>query len=451
MNTHAPQQFDPAIRGNLSGGKYTPCALTPLQERLWTETKARVIHEAPAFAHVLFSMMNPDGRKLTAFFTRDVPIAATDGVTLFINPDRFFGPEFTIANRCFAVVHEILHNIFNHCDLIKALKTRNKVVFSDGTSLPYDHNTMNKAMDYVINALISDCGIGAFPACSLLDRSIATGHDSVLDTYRKVYDMDQDGGGRGKGPGGDGTSGGKNPAPGEPGGGFDEHLEPGADQPQRNEHEWRAAVAAGVATAKAQGKLPDALERALGEILEPQVDWREHIATLIARRVGTGSANWRKPDRRLMERGLYGPSKSGHGCGTVVVACDTSGSVSDKEVAMFYAELSGIVEDLQPERVVVMWCDARVHRIDEVEDAMDLSLMRKKPVGGGGGTSFVPVFDEVRKMGLSPDALVYLTDGLGGFPSVVPSYPVIWGSIYSKPDHYPFGDVVMVPKVGASQ
>ena len=448
MNIQA-QQFDPAIAGNLSGGSYTPCALTPLQERLWTETKARVIHEAPAFAHVLFSMMNPDGRKLTAFFTRDVPIAATDGVTLYLNPDTFFGPEFTTANRCFIIVHEILHNIFNHCGLVKALRLRGKVGFSDGTSLPYDHDTMNKAMDYVINALISDCHIGAFPDCGLLDRAIATGQDSVLDAYRKVYDQ-QGGKSKGQSGSGQGTPG-SNPAPGQPGGGFDQHLEPGAGQPQRNEHEWRTAVAAGIATAKAQGKLPGALERALGDVLSPQVDWREHIATLIARRVGSGGVNWRRPERRLMDRGLYGPSKSGYGCGTIVVACDTSGSVSDKEVAMFYAELSGIVEDLQPERVVVMWCDAKVHRVDEVEDAMDLSLMRKKPVGGGGGTKFWPVFDEVRSMGLAPDALVYLTDGLGDFPRTAPGYPVIWGSIYAEPSHYPFGDVVMIPKVGASQ
>lgn len=47
-------------------------------------------------------------------------------------------------------------------------------------------------------------------------------------------------------------------------------------------------------------------------------------------------------------------------------------------------------------------------------------------------------------MGLEPDALVYLTDGHGTFPTQAPSYPVLWGNI--TPNYkYPFGDVVDIP------
>jgi predicted metal-dependent peptidase len=88
-----------------------------------------------------------------------------------------------------------------------------------------------------------------------------------------------------------------------------------------------------------------------------------------------------------------------------------------------------------------MWCDAKVHRTDELEEAGDLAALRSKKVPGGGGTSFIPVFDEIDKTGIEPDALVYLTDGMGCFPRQAPRYTVIWGSIYA-PSKYPFGDVV---------
>jgi len=94
-----------------------------------------------------------------------------------------------------------------------------------------------------------------------------------------------------------------------------------------------------------------------------------------------------------------------------------------------------------------MWCDADIHRVDELEDASDLNTIRCKGAPGGGGTSFIPVFDKINELGLQPEALVYLTDGMGSFPDKAPSYPVIWGSIH-KASKYPFGDVVDVPVQG---
>jgi predicted metal-dependent peptidase len=113
---------------------------------------------------------------------------------------------------------------------------------------------------------------------------------------------------------------------------------------------------------------------------------------------------------------------------------------------MFFAEMAGILEDVKPKRMVVMWCDASVQRVDEVEEAADLNSLRKKGAPGGGGTLFTPVFDEIKKMGLdNVDALVYLTDGYGSFPKAAPEYAVIWGNISGDSVKYPFGDVVDIP------
>jgi predicted metal-dependent peptidase len=314
------------------------------------------------------------------------------------------------------------------------MRRNNKVKFTDGTDLPYDQELMNVAMDLVINDTLIHDKIGKFPACGLHDPNTATRADSFLDAYRKVWKKDQqNGGGQG------GAS--------QRGKGFDQIMDPGTGQgkdPQqatqdRSQTSWDTAVAAALASAKAQGKLPAGLERLLTEIIEPQVAWQDHIRAFFARKVGGGGYNWRKPDRRLIQRDIYAPERAGNGCGMVVVAVDTSGSINQKILDVFFGEMRGIIDDVRPQLIHVVWCDAKVHKVDTVESAMDIDGL--KPAGGG-GTAFEPVFDWIAEQSLAPDALVYLTDGLGSFPKAAPAYPMIGGAIKGYNVKYPFGEVV---------
>jgi len=238
--------------------------------------------------------------------------------------------------------------------------------------------------------------------------------------------------------------------------GFDIVLNPGKAEGkspevakgQRSEQEWKVAVAAAMESARVQGKLSASMKDVFGEVLEPRVSWQDYITGFFKRRLGGGSYNFRRADRRLITRDpfIYAPARSGFGAENVVVAVDTSGSIGRDELTMFFGEMQGVLDDVNPENLYVMWCDAQVHRVDEVEDTGDLIDMWHAGAPGRGGTSFVPVFEKVRDMGLKPDALIYLTDGHGTFPSE-PGYPVLWGSIDLKPESYPWGEVVMIPKV----
>lgn len=412
------------------------CALTAAQEKAWSDTRVALLWHCPAFSHILYTMMDNADSKHVAMFTKDVPIAATDGSNLMLNPDTFF--KYNLNERIFICAHEIMHCIWNHCGLMHGFLRRGKISFPDGTELPYYQETMNIATDLIINDALIEGKVGTYNKDWLHDKNYGVSTDSAIDAYRKVFKQ----------------SNGKDKGQGPAGVGFDQHLPPGTSQgkdPQqaansRNEVEWQTQIAAAAAAARAQGKMPAGLDRLFGEILNPVVDWKDKIAALFARKVGSGSYNWKRPDRRLIVRDIYAPGRSGFGAGTVVVGVDTSGSIGPKELDMFFAEMAGILEDVRPQRLVIMWCDAQVHRVDEVEEAQDLNHVRAKGAPGGGGTSFVPVFDEIEKMGLTPDALVYLTDGYGIFPKPAP-YTVIWGNI-SLPGSvkYPFGDVVDVPK-----
>jgi predicted metal-dependent peptidase len=418
------------------------------QEKLWSDTRAALIWHCPAFSHIFYTMLQNAGKGRDAIFTDSaaIPIAATDGSNLIFNvgPEGFF--RFNLNQRLFIVAHEILHCILNHCGISANLKTRGKVMFSDGQELPYDGGQMNEAEDYVINAILTESKVGQFPTdkdgkqLGLYDANIATSASNSLDTYRKIFKKAPQGGGKGKGDG-----------KGKPG--FDEHLAPGTSTGQdtqtatnsRNKAQWDTELQAGLSAARAMGKLPAELDRALSAILEAQVDWREKIQALFARKVGSGSYNWSRPDRALITRNIYAPGRSGFGAGTVVVGIDTSGSIGGGELDMFMAEMAGILEDVRPKELVLMWCDAKVHRVDYAEEASDLNTIRAKGAPGGGGTSFGPVFDEIARLGLEPEALVYLTDGMGSFPRHEPKYHVIWGNIY-KGSKYPWGDVVDIPK-----
>lgn len=429
--------------------------ITPAMRQKWIETRSALLWTAPAFTHLLFSMLNPTKGELAATFTTDVPVAATDGTNLILNPETFF--KRPLAQRVFITAHEIVHCMWNHCALSYQFRQSGKVKYADGTELPYDAMLMNKAMDLVINDMLIECKIGEFPPDGMHDPKLVTHKDSFLDAYRKVYKQKPGGGGKGNKPGNQpgkqpGGSGGSGTSPGNQpgdGGGFDVLLDPGTVQgknadtavQERNDTAWKTAVASALAAAKAQGKLPATLERMFREIIEPEVQWQDLIRAFFARKVGAGSYDWRKPDRRLIQRDIYAPQRSGSGCGDVVVAVDTSGSIAQRELDVFFAEMRGILEDVRPNRVHLVWCDAKVHHVDEVDQASDLKGL--KPYGGG-GTDFRPVFTWVEDNNIRPDALVYLTDGLGYFPDQAPSYPLIWGSIYEQAT-YPFGEVVEIP------
>jgi predicted metal-dependent peptidase len=468
---HALKELHEAFDNAPRKAQITRIPLDPRHERAWTETRAAFLWSCPAFSHIFYTLM-AEGDDL-AYFTTDVPIAATDGTRLLLNPETFF--KYTLNERVFAIAHEVTHCIFAHNNLMWSFHQRGKVTYSDGAELPYIHPLMNVAMDLVINDLLIQDKVGVFSKNWLHDTSIANCHDSVIDAYRKVFQKvkqaaEQKGkgnpdkpcnGGQGPGqPGDDEGDGEGNPGgygvPGFEGQSFDEHLAPGSAKGKdaneaaqgRNEVEWKTQIAAAAAAAKARGKLPGNLARLFNEILDPGIDWRDKIETFFARKLGSGGYDWRRCDRRSVARPrdpYFSPARSGHGCGTIVWGIDTSGSIGQAELDMFFGCMSSLLEEMRPKRMVLIWCDAAVRRVDEVEEAGDLADVRRKGVPGGGGTRFEPVFDEIEKLGLEPDCLIYLTDGLGSF-GAPPSYPVLWASIYSKEDYYPWGDVVMVPR-----
>ena len=411
-----------------------PTGLTPAQEAKWGDTMSLMAWKCPGFRHLFYKLLTNNKGKYGAVMSASVPVAATDARNIIINPDRFFN-DFSLAERVFVMGHEIVHNVYGDVDFLHRCVASGAVPMDDGTTLPFRNETMQKAMDFRINALLRDSKIGSPPKDCLLDDTIATANEGVCDVYRKVYEDEENGGGKtGKLQG------------------FDMLLKPGTsngtpNQP-RNPQQWAVEVAAAqtLEAMKHQGNIPGALKRMFAAVLEPVVPWTDHIRGIFNRKVGSGSYNWRRPDRRFIVQDLYMPSRSGNGAGWVVVWGDTSGSIGDVELQKYMAELSAIVDDCQPQRLTILWCDAKIHRVDEIAEPSDMAQLRydaeKDGVGGGGGTSVHPVMDWIADHTEKPEVFVGFTDGYVTFPDQEPDYLCIWAATTDQP--FPWGDVVRI-------
>ena len=405
----------------------TAVTLDNKQKNAWDMTRSALLWNCPAFTHILYTMMSQKDGSL-AIFTKDIPTAGTDGASMIINPDWFF--KLPLPQRVFVAAHEILHAILDHCGQAYVMKQRGYVLTKKGKKLTYDHRQMNVAQDLVINDILIESKIGDFVKEGCHDKTMGVFTDSAIDVYEKLEQEKKKGGGKDRNQ-------------------FDTHMEPGTSKGKspteaiqgRSPLEWDMAVAAGTAQAKAQGKLPGALERLFREILEPNIPWEEKIKGWVQRKLGSETYDWRKADRRLIVRDIYAPGRTGFGAGLIVVGVDTSGSMGQAELDRCFAELRGVLEGVKPRSVMICWCDAMLHKVDEIDDVQDLGGLKPK---GGGGTDFRPVFDFVEKEGLEPDAMIYLTDGYGGFPANEPKYPVLWGALFAGVK-YPFGEVVDIP------
>ena len=112
----------------------------------------------------------------------------------------------------------------------------------------------------------------------------------------------------------------------------------------------------------------------------------------------------------------------------LAVAFDTSGSVSDEDLAWFFCELDHISK--KGAEITLIQCDASIQKVERYSR----SFKREKPeVYGRGGTAFTPVFEYLLKeRSQRPDLLVFFTDGYGDQPEDPKLFPVCW--VYT-PDH----------------
>ena len=93
----------------------------------------------------------------------------------------------------------------------------------------------------------------------------------------------------------------------------------------------------------------------------------------------------------------------------IVVAIDTSASITEKEIFNIFNEIFAILAKRKHD-ITIIECDAKIQRIYKARTVHDI----KAKVKGGGGTLFTPVIEYINNERYYRDALlIYFTDGYG--------------------------------------
>jgi len=335
---------------------------------------------------------------LPFIFDESVPTAATNGKEIRFNPS--FVDELTDDELKFLVAHECFHPMLEHN-------------YRRGGR---DPKRWNIAADYVINELLTIEGIGKMPSIGVQDSAIYAAGGGTSDGIYNL--LPEDGGGHGHKPLDDCQDGTGDPA----------------EQAQQ-QAEWKVRVAQAAQAAKMMGKMSAGLARLVSEVLAPKVDWREVLQRFIVR-ARTDQRSFTRFNRRFLPQGMYLPSVSGEALGELVFAIDCSGSIDERTISQFAAEVRNVKDDLNPSRIHVLYFDSEVSHVESYDPDDQLDI---RPHGGG-GTDFAPVFTKILELDIHPVAIVFLTDLCCYSFGDEPDAPVLWVS--TDEGNAPFGEVV---------
>lgn len=345
----------------------------------------------------------------------NIPTAATNG------RDERYGREFVKklkdAELNFVVAHEAAHKMYRHLTTWKRLHDENA-------------RLANNACDYVINLMLKDLdpegkviqmprwtedkpefGIKKGEPMGLIaERFRGMNSKQVFDILKQEQEA---GGGGGEGEG------------------IDFHDWADAQGMSDEEKKQLArdidqAIRQGqMAAQKVAGKGNGGMDRELEALMAPKVDWREVLREFVKSACrANDTSSWRRVNRRFLSTGTYMPSMIGEKVGHLVIGIDTSGSIGGPELAEFLSEVKCIAEDVNPEKVDLLYWDCEVAGHETYETNNVSSIVSSTKPRGGGGTAPSCVSQYLKEKKIDPECVIILTDGYVGSD---------WGSEWPAP------------------
>jgi predicted metal-dependent peptidase len=342
----------------------------------------------------------------------DLPTAATDG------RNEYYGRKFVAAMNhkmlAFVVLHENLHKALRHLSTWVRL-------FKEDAQLA------NIACDYVINQMIVDMD----PQGTHTELPSIGGKSIVLLdakykglNSKQVFDMLKEDKKNGEGLFGPGD---KSPDS------MDEHRWEDAKnlteaEKKELEQEIDQAIRQGqMQHQKMHGSGAGNLNRELGDLMDPQVDWKELLREFVTQMCAAKDmSSWRRVNRRFLSAGIYMPSLIGERVERITVGIDTSGSIGAHELNTFLSEVRAVVEGVRPGMLDLIYWDAAVAGHETYTESDMGSLVQSTKPKGGGGTDPACMDKYMSEHDIKPNAIIMLTDGY------VPNWghnwpsPILW-------------------------
>jgi predicted metal-dependent peptidase len=343
----------------------------------------------------------------------DCPTAYTNGRDEYYG--RAFVDDLTDPEFRGLILHENYHKLLRH--LITWMW-----MFMENPKLA------NMACDYVINLIIyleNRDGFAVLPKGALLDERFA--NMSAAQVYKILKQEQEDNPDDSDQGEGDGA-------------GLDEHDWEGAQEMSADEQrdlaqEIDQAIRQGALTA---GKVGSGGNRAIDQLLQPEVNWREVLREFITETCrGNDDSTWRQPSRRHLAMGMLRPSGITERVGELVIAIDTSGSIGQQELTKCLSEIKGVCDTVRPESVRILYWDTKVCSDELYGDvpnacaSLEQLTQTTKPAGGG-GTMVQCVPDYIQKNNINAQAVIVLTDGYLGGDWGAWTMPLLWGILDNK-------------------
>jgi len=316
----------------------------------------------------------------------DCPTAKTDGL------NKYYGRKFieglTDLNLRALILHENLHVALNHIGRFKKEYRKNP-------------QHMNICADYVVNDVINhleDKDLCELPEGCLYEEKY---HNwSVNEILKDLDEQEQSQ---------NSDTGQSELQP------LDEHDFEGNGQAMTPQEQKEMAQKIENALKEGSilaGKVGAKIPRAIDELFEPKIDWREMMREFISSTCrGNDEFTWRKFNKRMLPNDLYLPSMENESVGELVIACDTSGSISQHDLTIFATELQSICSTITPDLIRLLWWDSDVvsEQIFKPEHYQDISKILK--VAGGGGTYLSCVSEYITEERINAEAIIVFTDG----------------------------------------
>lgn len=359
--------------------------------------------------------------------SQHVPTAATDGRTVFVNPE--FWNKLTVAEQDGVLLHEVLHAALLH---VTRRAGRHAGIW-------------NAAADIVINGMIVQEGY-QLPQGGLRDQSLE--RHSTEEVYEVLLKKEQppppapmsdllegppEDSSSSQGQSDEGQEGSEQKS-GAPSPGDGE----GKEQKEALEGHWRNALEQAQIAARtlAAGKMPAGIQREMPSVIAAQLDWR----TYLWRYLTQTPTDFQDFDRRFVGQRIYLDSLTGESV-QVLVCVDTSGSIGGDEMQTFIGEVREILRAYPHLRCELYYADAALYGPYPLKPGSEIP-----PPQGGGGTDFRPFFDRIATHPFlwGKTVAIYLTDGYGAFPERAPKCPVLWvvPPFGLDLDRFPFGEAI---------
>ena len=368
----------------------------------------------------------------------DCPTAATNG------KDVIYGRSF--VDQCddkllrFVVLHEYFHVMLMHMTVWQHM-------------IEEDAQTANFAADAVINLMLHDLDPrGDF--LTVWEHAVLDQQYRGMDTGEVYRKLKQQSSGQGNGKG---QSGSPRSASGGKAKDFDKHepAKPGSETegdgmkpltPEEAKEVQKTVDTALRQGALIAGKVGANVDRAFGDLLQPQVNWEDQLREwLRTTAVGNDLSTWRKPARRWLGQDAYMPSRYTEAVKRITIGVDTSGSIGPDQLRRALTEIMSACESVRPEMVDVIYWDAAVAGHEVYEGEAVQTLPETTRPRGGGGTRVGSMREYMDREGIEPDATIIFTDGYveAGWGGAWPG-PVLW-AISTKGIKAPTGVSLYVP------